>query len=225
MPSQAPDLRGIYTIEKAEEDIATLRGQVAILSEAHTQLDTTVTAPNTPAQAGSVGISVGGDRMYANGTDANVYDTGRFTTYMVHDSNVISSTSQVAVGQLGPIQVNTGWYLVLGAIFFSQGTTTATQAIRFTTTATLTTLALGWQGIEGASILGSGVAAAVTDDMSMGSLPANTVGELNIHGSAQFSSAGQVQIAARCVTSGADTYHLKLGSVLSLFPINTIQGS
>lgn len=211
-----------YTLEQAEEELSQARGSVDVLGEALTQPDTNLT-PNTPA-TGHIMYANSSHAMYAS-ADTGVYNIGRNTVYCVHDGNVVSSTSQVAISQMGPISVGVGFYLIIGSLFANQGSTTATQAVRFTTTATLGYLALGWQTFEGGGVLSSGVAAAVGDDMSFGSLPANTVGELHIHGSAQFTTTGVVQLAQRCVTSGSDTWHVKLGSVLSVMPITTPQGS
>src|SRR5258708_28229394 len=71
----APDA---YTLEDAETDIATLRGQVDRLSEVLTKLDST-DPPNTPA-AGLIHYSIGGQHKYAS-SDGGYYNTRRATVY------------------------------------------------------------------------------------------------------------------------------------------------
>lgn len=87
----------IYTLEQAEQEIATLRGQVDKLTEVLTFGDMTSPGPNNPA-AGSILYSLGGQAKYAS-SDGNDYNTGRALLY-VTTAQALTSTSMVDIASL-----------------------------------------------------------------------------------------------------------------------------
>lgn len=64
-----------YTLEQARIDVAALRGQVDLLSEALTQNDGAIT-PNTPAATAYTTYATSGYNKYVSGNDASPYATG-----------------------------------------------------------------------------------------------------------------------------------------------------
>lgn len=115
-----------YTLEDAELDIGTLRGQLDRTSEVITKNDST-DPPNIPA-AGIIHHSFGGHHKYAS-SDGGYYNTGSARLHTSGAGLVVSSTTQVNVTwsdgtTTRPVAAAT--YLVRGRLSATIGGTSTT---------------------------------------------------------------------------------------------------
>jgi hypothetical protein len=131
---------------------------------------------------------------------------------------LINSTSQAAVLSFPVIP---GTYVLSGRFTWVQGATQAVQALRLTgPTATLISVRLKETELAagGESTFGNGLVTAYNTDLSgaSGGQPATTTVAWDFDGIVVLSAAGTLGIAARCVTSGSDTFTIKAGSSAQL---------
>src|SRR5229473_1414470 len=119
-----------YTLEDAERDIATLRGQADRLSEVLTKNDST-DPPNTPA-AGLIHYSSAGQHKYAS-ADGNGYNTGHLSLYTTSLTTVNSTSAFTLLS----CPVSSGsTYRIDGIVRGTQGPATIAQFVRFAGPAT-----------------------------------------------------------------------------------------
>jgi hypothetical protein len=115
-----------YTLEDAERDIATLRGQVDRLTEVLTKNDST-DPPTNPA-AGLIHYSLGGQHKYAS-ADGSGYNTGRQSLFTAGTQNITSTSSVNITGLTCPVGIGT--YRIEGIICGQQGPVAAGQVVRW----------------------------------------------------------------------------------------------
>jgi hypothetical protein len=214
-----------YTLEQAEEDIATLRGLVDTMNEAHSILDGGV-VPNITPSSGVTLFSQGGDLHY-EGFDGNEYSTGRATFLLTGSSQTISSTSPVVINNM-TTPVGAGSYHFRALVMYQgngTGTTASTPAFRITCPAFTT----GGYGMVAAT---NGPLVSVRYDNTSGGgvdllapqIPSNaTTLRYNavIEGSATFTATGTLSVTARLSGLVSDfQYVIAGGSVLSVFPVD-----
>lgn len=174
-------------------------------------------APVTPSLS-SVLYSSSGHTKYAS-SDGNYYDTGFLVVYLTSDQGPINSTTPTPITQLSGLNVAATTYRIRGSLSCININATATQAVRFTFSGTYTAMNIMYQSFEGGSVLSSGVALSTANNLSWGSIPGSTTGEMNFSGIFTFSSIGLFGMSALCVTSGADTWSVGQGSWLELTPL------
>lgn len=216
MPTKTPEVSGLYTTEQAANDIAELRGQIQILLEANTQLDTT-TVINTPT-GGHTQFSSSGHQKYTS-SDGNAYNTGR---------TVAMATSDQPVGQTGnlsipgtAIPVVAGTYLIRGVMILDNGSVTATQAMSITTAAVtnLNCEIAVFSATSNAFKAFGEITSATGQRVGTGNLSASERVIGYYFGSALFSAGGTVQMGASCVTSALDTFTVRSRTHLILEPV------
>src|SRR5258708_538881 len=207
-----------YTLEAAETDIATLRGQVDRLSEVLTKLDST-DPPNTPA-AGLIHYSIGGQHKYAS-SDGGYYNTGRATVYSTADQ-VVSSNTDVTLTSLTAV-VAAGAYRITGMIVATQGSGAGgnvTQAVGFTGPAT-SHVRIGAEWFSspggGAYATGANVLGSLSGSVST---PAFSVGVQNywdFRGLVVFTAGGTLRVVGQC--NGANTWTANSYSLMDVTPV------
>ena len=158
-------------------------------------------------------------RFVADGThgDGNPYDTGR--AVFTASGQLVNSLVAANVTGITGITVAAITYLIRGMIIVSQGGTTANQAIQVTGPA-VSSMNIGWRCIEASSVLSSGVQTALNANLTTGSVPSGTTGELYFEGEITFSATGSTfGLTALCVTAAADTWTLSAGSYMVMEPV------
>lgn len=211
-----------YTLEQAEEDIATLRGQMALLMEAGTKLDGG-TVPNVPPSSGFTTFSSNGQEKYT-GADGSTYNTGR-STIVISANQTINSSSNLIVGANStPMSwlVGIGQYMVVGLVNWSQNATTSTaQTNGFTGPATSgCRIANNWQ--VATQFAQAGINTREASSLGGQSTPAyanGTVVEWYFSGVFTTTATGTVSIISAAPIA-ANTFVIGANSFASLFPIS-----
>jgi len=216
-----------YTLEQARIDVATLRGQVDLLSEILTQSDGAIT-PNTPAAAAFSMYALAGFPQFLSGGDGNTYAAGQNLLQYTGANLTVNSTSQsIPAGMSCPVASGVP-YACFGSVIATQGGTAAQQAIRLSGPAA-NFVSGNWlvsnYGDFGAAGIASqyGLIAATTTDLITtsaggGIAAGNSFGWIWL-AIMKFSAAGTFGVAARCVTSSTDTWTFNTNSWAVVMPL------
>lgn len=199
-----------YTLERAELDIANLRGLVDRLTEAHTLADSQI--PNTPA-AGITRFSLGGQDKYAS-PDGNSYNTGGLHLLNT-GGQTISSTSDVLInGLTAPVVAGTYRFSSLIGIVCNSSTGTANIS------------AHGPAVSSGGGGFWHEIGGATACNWTSLGLPAGgqgmtnaAVGHMHLEGLVTFSAAGTFTVQAHIGTA-SNTFTIQQGSYLDLYPVS-----
>lgn len=211
-----------YTLEQAEEDIATLRGLVDTMNEAHTILDGGV-IPNITPSSGVTLFSNGGQLEY-EGFDANDYDTGRLTLPLTGSSQTISSTSPVTINNMTTPVAAATYHFRAHIMYVGNGTgTTGTADFRINSPAFT---------VGGCQLVGTanGPLVSVRFDNASGfgtSLQAPLIQTGNnslrydvvIEGEATFTASGTLSVAAAIDGAGLAQFVIAAGSTFVVWPV------
>lgn len=202
----------IYTLEQAEQEIATLRGQVDKLTEVLTFLDMTSPGPNNPA-AGSILYSLAGQAKYAS-SDGNDYNTGRMS--LRSTGQTVSSTSDVVInGLVTPNAIGASRYRIYGLVVISANQTGGTASIAIHGPA----VASGGTGFRLLNAGSTGVNWTNGGLASGGVAMSNgAVTSLEVFGDVTFSASGVLSLQAH-TTIGADTFGVFQGCPLDIMPV------
>lgn len=211
-----------YTLEQAEEDIATLRGLVDTMNEAHSILDGGV-VPNITPSSGVTLFSQSGQLEYES-FDANEYNTGRITLPLTGSSQTISSTSPVIINNMTtPVAIGT--YHFRAHIMYVGNGTGATGTADFRIICPAFT-------VGGYSLVGTANGPLVSvryDNTSGGGVnlqaPSMVGGVSNlrfdvvIEGSATFTASGTLAVQGLLDGAGLAQFVIAGGSTFEVFPV------
>ena len=206
MPATDP-----YTLEDAERDIATLRGQVDRLTEVLTKNDST-NPPTNPA-AGLIHYSLAGHHKYAS-ADGSDFNTGRLTLSNTAPQTINPAAVTPITGLTCPVAANTT-YEFDGILRIKQGAANVNQNIGFTGPAATNVVWYFAPGIAGAGLV-QGVAQGVLALVAVapGAGPAEQM--IWFRGIATFTAAGTFAAGAQAPTNA---FTVQNGCILNICPV------
>jgi hypothetical protein len=204
-----------YTLEEAEDDVASLRGNTDVLSEAHAQNDTDV-IPNTPA-SGSTQYSSSGQQKYI-GSDGNAYNTGRYTQWLTSPVTFVSTVSASII--TAPVTIGT--YRIVAFCYGSQGSVAAAQAMRITgpTNSLVMIASNNTKGSATGQSMWATLTTTLNTDLVIAAHAAGSDLWIEITGIVTFTASGTLALQGRCATSNADTWTANNGTFLDLLPVS-----
>lgn len=212
-----------YTLEQAEEDISTLRGQVDQLTEILRMTDSTADWTNT-VTGGAWLYSLAGHLKYLS-SDANAYSTGHLISVLASDVPV-PSTSPATVFT-NNVNASTSYY-VHGCVFGVNGAsgTLQPQGIRFGGTCTVTSMLIRVLSIAefantSSPPMANGRITSLGTSISNPRTPAlNELFQIQFEGIINVNAAGTLILQAREELSGSDvSWTAKANTLMVLEPV------
>lgn len=210
-----------YSVEDAENDIATLRDQVGVMGEVSSMND--VDPPSAPSSGFSM-YSAGGDQKYAS-ADGNAYNTGRFTSIPANAVSLTSAYQTVCSSPLG-----LGSYRIRSQLLLNPSVSGGTPSYQFAGSGGLA-LSHGRIAISEifVSTTGGPSPVQVADWNSDGTLPGSQTSNLAIGASLTdrlicydgyivVSTAGTLLIQAKLSSGSASV--LQYGTYLDVMPVS-----
>lgn len=206
-----------YTLEDAERDIGTLRGQADRLSEVLTKNDST-DVPNTPA-AGLIHYSLAGQHKYAS-SDGSSYGTGRLI--LVNTSNVtLNNTGMTSIFPNFSAQAVA--YLLRSDLLISLGGTACAVTMQVTGPAIGAAANVKWQvtyesGTGESVFAGHSIGNLNSATFPAATFPASSVVHVKMCAYVPFTATGTVNVQSQISVASATT-QASLGGTFEILPI------